>query len=177
MEKLFRSMKNEENQSLVAAEKILFSPTLSESAAQVISPALVLTLLLILVLVLSARLCNQSIVIKIMDTLLFFIAGVIGILMIFLWFFSAYTVTNANLNLVWAFPLHLIAALTIWIPSAQNILKGYSRIMMALMVIALPLMLTGIQNQPLVAYLLFITLGIRLFSRTGWQHLRHQKPQ
>jgi len=44
------------------------------------------------------------------DAILFGIAGVAGLIISFLWFISEHVVTNANLNLFWAWPTHLILA-------------------------------------------------------------------
>jgi hypothetical protein len=44
------------------------------------------------------------------DALLFAAVGTVGLVLCFLWFISTYTVTTYNLNLLWAWPTHLIAA-------------------------------------------------------------------
>jgi hypothetical protein len=44
------------------------------------------------------------------DAFLFATVGLAGLVMCYLWFVSTYTVTNANLNLLWAWPTHLLAA-------------------------------------------------------------------
>ena len=45
------------------------------------------------------------------DRILFGILGAAGVVIVFLWFVSAHTVTTANWNLVWALPSHLWPAL------------------------------------------------------------------
>ena len=44
------------------------------------------------------------------DAVLFASVGTVGLLLSFLWFISTYSVTTYNLNLLWAWPTHLIAA-------------------------------------------------------------------
>jgi len=44
------------------------------------------------------------------DFFLFGITGLIGMLLIFLWFFTTHKAAAYNLNLLWAFPLHCLAA-------------------------------------------------------------------
>jgi hypothetical protein len=44
------------------------------------------------------------------DAVFFGIAGVVGLIISFLWFISEHLVTNANMNLLWAWPTHLILA-------------------------------------------------------------------
>ena len=45
---------------------------------------------------------------KWLDILLFSTTGVIGLLIVFLWFFTEHTVTGSNWNILWANPLHLL---------------------------------------------------------------------
>lgn len=47
---------------------------------------------------------------RVFDALLFFIVGVAGLLLAFLWFVSLHYVTGPNLNLFWAWPTHVIAS-------------------------------------------------------------------
>lgn len=45
------------------------------------------------------------------DAALFGLAGVAGLIISFLWFISEHAVTDANLNLLWAWPTHLLLAI------------------------------------------------------------------
>ena len=47
---------------------------------------------------------------RLWDAILFGIAGATGLIISFLWFISEHVVTNTNLNLLWAWPTHLIFA-------------------------------------------------------------------
>ncbi len=50
---------------------------------------------------------------RLFDGLLFGVAGVAGLLVAFLWFVSLHQPTRGNLNLFWAWPTHLVAALAL----------------------------------------------------------------
>ncbi len=50
---------------------------------------------------------------KFFDVLFFMILGLLGCLMLFMWFGTEHTVCAWNLNLLWAFPLHLVFAFMI----------------------------------------------------------------
>jgi hypothetical protein len=50
---------------------------------------------------------------RVLDFLLFFLTGASGLLIAFLWFFTDHQATQWNANLLWAFPLNLIAAFTL----------------------------------------------------------------
>ncbi|MCZ8355129.1 MAG: DUF4105 domain-containing protein [Cyclobacteriaceae bacterium] len=47
---------------------------------------------------------------KLVDFTLFFVLGIIGCLLFFLWFFTDHKAAAVNFNLLWAFPLHLLFA-------------------------------------------------------------------
>ena len=47
---------------------------------------------------------------RLFDGLLFGVAGVAGLIIVFFWFVSLHTVTHWNINLLWAWPTHLVAA-------------------------------------------------------------------
>jgi hypothetical protein len=44
------------------------------------------------------------------DAIIFGACGAVGFLLFFLWFFTDHNAAKANLNILWAFPLHLVAA-------------------------------------------------------------------
>ena len=45
---------------------------------------------------------------KLLDFTLFFITGIIGCILIFLWFFSSHSITPTNFNILWAFAINII---------------------------------------------------------------------
>ena len=47
---------------------------------------------------------------KAFDFTLFFVVGLVGVLITFLWFFTDHTNTVNNLNIIWALPTHLVMA-------------------------------------------------------------------
>ena len=44
------------------------------------------------------------------DFILFFVVGLVGLLVVFLWFFTDHTNTVNNLNIIWALPTHVVMA-------------------------------------------------------------------
>ncbi|MBI4649574.1 MAG: DUF4105 domain-containing protein [Bacteroidia bacterium] len=53
------------------------------------------------------------------DFILYFATGLLGIILIFLWFFTKHGVTENNLNILWAVPLHFIVAF-LFIPRSKS---------------------------------------------------------
>ncbi len=72
----------------------------------------ILATALILLSFVKARWATQTV--RIFDSLLLYITGVLGFLILFLWFFSDYTAYHDNYNLLWALPTNFVAAFFIW---------------------------------------------------------------
>ncbi len=54
------------------------------------------------------------ILIRILDTLLFLLTGLLGCFILFMWFGTDHKACAANYNLLWALPTHFIAAFFVW---------------------------------------------------------------
>lgn len=97
-----------------------------------------------------------------LDFVLFFISGFAGLVMVFLWFFTDHTATASNYNVLWAFPLNAFVAFLVmrkgelkdWIPK-------YMWTLLVLLGIALLFWLSGIQEFPPLAWIIFLILGLR----------------
>jgi hypothetical protein len=86
-------------------------------------------------------------------------------------------VCHANLNLLWAFPLNILLAVTIWFPKAGPVTKVYSKSMCMLILLFLVTFPLWKQKVPFEAILFALTLlpGLLLFS--GFKIFRKTKPQ
>jgi len=78
------------------------------SQAIQVSPLLLFWILFLIVLVLSLSISRNKNVFKYIDAILFTVIGFAGILISFLWFVTEHITTKDNINLLWAFPIHLI---------------------------------------------------------------------
>lgn len=59
------------------------------------------------------------------DTVLFLIAGIAGLIVTFLIFFSEHPITSPNWNLAWLHVVHLFAALLFWVKSLKKVVYYY----------------------------------------------------
>ncbi len=62
---------------------------------------------------------------KAFDFVLFFVVGLVGLLVTFLWFFTDHTNTHDNLNIIWALPTHLIMAFFLLSKRRSNFVRYY----------------------------------------------------
>lgn len=97
-----------------------------------------------------------------LDFSLFFVTGIAGWVIVFLWFFTEHTTTVINFNVLWAFPLNLVVAFLLLFKKPKT--KGLFYYFVGLLVLsAIILLLWGLKIQlfsPLLL-LLLIALDIR----------------
>ncbi|MBL7941533.1 MAG: DUF4105 domain-containing protein [Flavobacteriales bacterium] len=103
------------NDELVSTETTLLPKLFSPEPAGFWKPVNLFFLFLILQVIwglwrLGARLAASKSPLILPDRLLFFISGLVGVLVIFLWFFTDHLATRPNLNVLWAHPLHVVFA-------------------------------------------------------------------
>jgi len=79
-----------------------------------ISPKMLFWTILLIVLAMSLVLKRRIIIMKIFDVIFFTVIGLSGVLIAFLWFGTDHITTKDNLNLLWAFPTHLIVPFIIF---------------------------------------------------------------
>ncbi|MEG1617413.1 MAG: DUF4105 domain-containing protein [Bacteroidales bacterium] len=89
------------------------------------SPLFVCWSLFVLVLLLTVREYKKGKVCRIADTLLFGAAGIAGCILFFLNFISTHPTVDNNFNCIWLQPLHLFAAVAVWVKSLKRVLYYY----------------------------------------------------
>lgn len=99
------------------------------------------------------------------DGLLLAVAGVVGLVVAFLWFISEHQVTNQNWNLLWAWPTHLVAAVALWRGASGRWAHGYA--VATAVGAAVVAAAWALWPQPLPAEALPLTLALAL--RMGWR--------
>jgi hypothetical protein len=100
---------------LVATAQTILPPPIIEKENSPFTPMVVFSILLAIILLLSfiPRKGVQRFL-SVFDFLFFFILGIAGVLLLFMWFGTNHTVCQDNFNLVWALPTHMLAAFFLW---------------------------------------------------------------
>jgi hypothetical protein len=109
---------------------------------------------------------------KIYDTILFFTAGICGLIVFFLMFFSEHPATDPNWNIVWINPLMLIFAFLFWVKPLRNIVYCYHFINFAALTLFLLMWWLIPQQLPLATIPFSMCLWLR--SGTNWFLQRKQ---
>jgi len=100
---------------------------------------------------------------RLLDFFLFFITGLTGILIFFLWFFTDHSATAVNLNILWAFPLNLIGCFYV-VKNSRELPLWFDKFLLGLMSLLALVLLTwifGIQSFSPIITVILTTLAIR----------------
>ena len=95
------------------------------------------------------------------DFILFFSTGIIGVIIVFLWFFTNHSTTPANYNFLWAFAPNLIVAFFIVKYKVKLWVKTYTKTLIILMLVIPIIWIGKIQLLPFASVPFIILLFIR----------------
>jgi len=113
-----------ERESFVSKNHILINAINVKPIRHILTPMHVFGGILILILILTGFEIKYPINLKMLDSFLFFLVGLSGVILALLWFATDHISTKENLNLLWAFPFHLMAPLFIYHKKFQKF-SGY----------------------------------------------------
>jgi hypothetical protein len=99
------------------------------------------------------------------DVLLFLVIGLLGCFLVFMWFGTEHAVCAFNLNLFWAFPLHVLLAY--FISREHNKKAAYARVASSMLVVGIILSWLGPQpfSTELTPLLLLLYWRLSVHSR------------
>ena len=151
------------NQPIVKKKNIIFTPHPEEDSFELFHPWIVFGFFLALTLALSFYDWKRKKITKWFDVLLFSVVGWVGILLLILWVATDHQAAARNLNLLWAFPLHAIAAVLLIKKKSSDFLIKYFQ--MTAILLGSTLLFWWLLPQQLNVFLIpvVIALAIRSF--------------
>lgn len=108
---LMYSVDSAGNLKLVKTKINLFQPTIPDNSGFRITPGIFFSFLFALMLMMG--LSRNKVALSFLhrlDGLIFFMTGLLGIVLCFMWFGTDHSMTKNNYNLLWAWPTHAIMA-------------------------------------------------------------------
>jgi hypothetical protein len=124
------------DQPLVISPQTILQMPSSLNKGSVFRPSIIFSLLLMVIIILSfIQKTSLAKVLYAFDFLFFLIAGLIGVLLLFMWFGTDHNTTQNNYNLLWALPTHALMAF--FIHKKQNWIKKYFRLVIWLSIMLL----------------------------------------
>lgn len=130
-----------------------FQPSVSSR----FTPLAVFALFMVLSLALGYLRLRKGVHIVITDRIALLVAGIAGLLVVFLWFFTDHTATRYNLNLLWANPICLL-----FVFKSVSGFQGWWRKLLMFYTLGLVVMLAGWFFLPQKLHLAIMPFGLTL---------------
>ncbi len=145
------------NTPLVSKRKTLIAETAEDINTSFFTPTVTFCIILMVFVVLAVLRKTQ--LLRLLDFILFLASGLLGILLIVMWTATEHQLCANNYNLLWAVPLHTIAAFTIF--SKQRSIPTYwkASAIIAALLLLLWIVLPQNMNEALIP--IVILLGWR----------------
>jgi len=125
------------------------------------SPLFIFGLLGLLILFITYKDYRNKARSRYLDATLFFITGIIGIILALLWFATDHSATANNYNVLWAFPFSLFLAYAISKRQPKRWLRRYVMFLILLLALLAIHSITGVQQFATSLIPLFVALAIR----------------
>ena len=147
--------------NLVKREEVLLKHSKQSYKAQFISPLFVFGLLSLLGLWITYKDYHKRNRTKWFDFLILFTSGVIGVFILFLWFFTDHATTPNNFNFLWAFAPNLLVAFLLLKKKSKQWFATYFKFVTVLLISMLLFWILGIQSFPYAIFPFLVFLLVR----------------
>lgn len=146
---------------LVKREALVLDFEEQKPSLQPFNPIIIFTILLIIVFLISFQDIKNNKRTRSLDFVIFFVTGLIGLLLAYLWLFSSHTTAPNNFNLLWAFLPNLFMAFKIRKKDPKIWIKKYVLTLLFALA-AIPLLwFFGVQAFPFASIPLLVLLFVR----------------
>ena len=160
-------IQNGEIVDLVKREDLLLKHKKQSYKSQLLSPLFVFILLSLLGFLITYKDYTETKRTKWFDFLILFITGIIGVVVLFLWFFTDHTTTPNNFNFLWAFAPNLLMAFLLLNEKPKQWFSSYFKFVTLLLILMLLFWIIGIQSFPfaILPFVLFLIIRYVFLQR------------
>ena len=154
--------RNNKTSALIKKETTINNPgPRARNTAFLLSPFFVFLILALGIVYRTLRDSKQQKRSQWLDTVLFFVTGIVGVLLLVLWFATDHTATINNYNILWAFPVNLIFCTLLSKKTPKKWLSRYLSFLIILLILLVMHWCTGVQVFAGALLPLLIALFIR----------------
>ncbi|RPD96176.1 DUF4105 domain-containing protein [Aureibaculum marinum] len=146
---------------IVKKTNTLFTPKEQKIPVALFSPTIIFSLFALLFLWITYRDYKKQKRSKWVDFILFLCTGLIGVVVLLLWFATDHTATKDNYNALWAFMPNLIVAFIVVKNNLPLWIKNYLFLVLILLIVTIILWIFKIQVFAVGIIPLLIVLGVR----------------
>jgi hypothetical protein len=164
---LFKTIKNGKIKrnnkivDLVQREDVLLNFGEISNNISLFNPLAFFTSLLLIVLFITIKDIKNQKRTKWLDFIIFFITGIIGLILTYFWFFSSHKTAPNNFNILWAFLPNLLISFIITKTMAKKWFPKYLIILFVCLALVTILWILGLQVFPITAIPILLLLLIR----------------
>ena len=156
------------NELLVEKQEVLNATQLSAKSSFWTSPLFVFGILSILIIAVTYKNYKNNTRTTGIDVLIFAVSGIIGVLILLLWFATDHTATAYNYNLLWAFAFNILLLPTLLKTTVKRRFIGYLKFLILLLFLMLIHWFTGVQSFNIGILPIWIALLIRYTYLCKW---------
>lgn len=154
--------RNNKTSALIKKETTINNPgPRARNTAFLLSPFFVFLVIALGIVYRTLRDSKQQKRSRWLDTVLFFVTGIVGVLLLVLWFATDHTATINNYNILWAFPVNLIFCTLLSKKTPKKWLSRYLSFLIILLILLVMHWCTGVQVFAGALLPLLIALFIR----------------
>ena len=158
----FGAAKMNTSEDLVLNSKTIYKEKVKKSSSKLIfSPIVVMGILAFIIIFVTYKDYKKSARSKWLDILLFGVTGIIGILLLLLWFATDHSATAQNYNVLWAVPLNIFIIAQLFKKKPKNWFKSYLKFLIIMLCLLTLHWLIGVQVFTIGLIPLLIALFIR----------------
>ena len=158
----FENAEYENGQSLVESSTTIFEPSNEEeSGTFFLSPMFIISVLSIIIIIITYKNWIRGIRSKWLDFMLFTFTGLVGLILLLLWFATDHTATAFNYNLLWAFPLNLIVLGQVTKQRVGQRFIKYLKFLLIILVLIVSHWLIGVQVFAITLIPLLLAIAFR----------------
>ncbi|MDA0316208.1 MAG: DUF4105 domain-containing protein [Bacteroidetes bacterium] len=165
------------NEPLIKKQEILSGQQLNVTHSFWSSPLFIFSILSFLILLVTYKNYKSNTRTKWLDISIFSVTGLIGVLLLLLWFATDHTATAYNYNLLWAFAFNLLFIPTLLKKRVKKRFVGYLKFLILMMFLMALHWSTGVQsfNIGLIPVCIAILLRYTFLSYWFGKNLTQEK--
>ncbi|WP_439129434.1 lipoprotein N-acyltransferase Lnb domain-containing protein [Polaribacter sp.] len=153
---------NDKEKQLVLREDVILNfEEKRNSEFSLFSPLIILTFITLIVIFITYKDYEKNSRTKIVDFLVFFITGFVGLILVYLWLFSSHKTAPNNFNILWAFLPNLILAFLVSKSILKTWFKRYLMLLLLFLLVIPVFWVFKIQVFPIAIIPLLLLLFVR----------------
>ena len=158
----FGGAKKNSSENLVARSSTIYEKKVTVSNSNFFfSPLVVVGLLSFIILFITYKDYKNKIRNPWLDLILFGITGMVGIVLLLLWFATDHSATAQNYNVLWAVPLNILGCLQLFKNEIKNWFRSYLKFLVILLCLLTLHWIIGVQTFAIALIPLLVALLVR----------------